>query len=460
MKQNFILAADSYKTSHFKQYPPDTQIVSSYIESRGGDHPRVLFFGLQMFIEQYLADPITQADIDEADDIITAHGLPFNREGWEYILEKHDGYLPLEIQALKEGSFFPFRNVMVQVKNTDPECFWLTSYIETSLLRAVWYPTTVATRSHYIYQNIKKYLKLTADNLDGLPFKLHDFGARGASSLETAAIGGLAHLVNFSGSDTMASLVYGRKYYDIDMAGFSIPAAEHSTITSWGRGAEKEAYENMIDQFATNGAAVAVVSDSYNLWHALDQIWGEELKEKVINCGGTIVIRPDSGDPVEIITETIIKLMEKFGHSLNSKGFKLLPPYIRVIQGDGVSAKVIEQILEHLFKLGISTDNLAFGMGAELLQKVDRDNFQFAMKVSAAQIEGVWYDVYKDPITDHHKQSKRGRFAVIQSGKDSCLTISEKSLGDKKNLLETVYLNGKVMRRQSFADIRKMALGE
>ncbi|PCI88109.1 MAG: nicotinate phosphoribosyltransferase [Hyphomicrobiales bacterium] len=459
MKLNFILAADSYKTSHYKQYPPDTEIVSSYIESRGGNHPKVLFFGLQMYVEEYLTNPITQADIDEADDIITAHGLPFNREGWQYILDEHDGYLPLEIQALKEGSFFPFRNVMVQVKNTDPKCFWLTSYIETSLLRAIWYPTTVATRSHYMYQDIKKYLELTADNLDGLPFKLHDFGARGASSLESAAIGGLAHLVNFSGSDTMASLVYGRKYYDIDMAGFSIPAAEHSTITSWGRGAEKEAYENMIDQFAKDGAAVAVVSDSYNLWHALDQIWGEELKDKVIKSGGTIVIRPDSGDPIEIVTETIVKLMEKFGHSVNKKGYKLLPDYIRVIQGDGVSAEVITLILERLMQLGISTDNLAFGMGAELLQKVDRDSFQFAMKVSAAKIEGVWYDIYKDPITDHHKQSKRGRFAVIKSGK-SCLTISEKSLGDKKNLLETVYLNGKIMRRQSFAEIRKLALSE
>ncbi len=458
MKMNFILAADSYKTSHYKQYPPGTKIVSSYIESRGGDHPRVLFFGLQMFIEQYLMQPISQTDIEEAEDIITMHGLPFNRAGWQYILDKHDGYLPLEIQALKEGSFFPFRNVLVQVKNTDPECFWLTSYIETALLRAVWYPTTVATRSHYIYQNIKKYMLLTADNLDGLPFKLHDFGARGVSSLETSSIGGLAHLVNFMGSDSMSSLVYGRRFYDIDMAGFSIPAAEHSTITSWGRDHEKDAYENMIDEFASEGKLVAVVSDSYNLWHALEQIWGEELKQKVIDSGGTIVIRPDSGNPIEIVTETIIKLMEKFGHSINSKGYKLLPPYIRVIQGDGVSAKVIGEILQHLYELKISADNLAFGMGAELVQKVDRDNFQFAMKVSAALINDTWYDVYKDPITDHHKQSKRGRFAVVASGKNSCITISEKSLNGKQNLLEPVYLNGKMLRRQTFEEIRKLAL--
>ncbi|NRA88078.1 MAG: nicotinate phosphoribosyltransferase [Rhizobiales bacterium] len=455
---NFILAADSYKTSHYKQYPPETKIVSSYIESRGGDHPRVLFFGLQMFIEKYLMNPISQADIAEAEDIITMHGLPFNREGWQYILDKHEGYLPLEIEALKEGSFFPFRNVLVQVKNTDPNCWWLTSYIETALLRAIWYPTTVATRSHYIYQNIKKYLELTADNLDGLPFKLHDFGARGVSSLESASIGGLAHLVNFQGSDSMSSLIYGRRYYGIEMAGYSIPAAEHSTITSWGRNHEKDAYENMIDQFGGKGKLVAVVSDSYNLWHALEQIWGEELKDKVINNGGTIVIRPDSGDPIEIVTETIIKLMEKFGHSINSKGFKLLPSYIRVIQGDGVSAEIIDLILQRLFELNISADNLAFGMGAELVQKVDRDNFQFAMKVSAALIGDTWYDIYKDPITDHHKQSKRGRFAVVESGKDSCITISEKSLGSKTNLLEVVYRDGKQTRRQSFDEIRKLAL--
>ncbi|HBF09437.1 MAG TPA: nicotinate phosphoribosyltransferase, partial [Gammaproteobacteria bacterium] len=226
---NIILNTDSYKASHYKQYPHGAEYISSYIESRGGIYSKTTFFGLQMFIKQYLTKPITLSDIDEAEIIFTAHGLPFNREGWVYILEEHNGLLPLEIEAVPEGTEIPIGNVLVQVINTDPKCAWLTSYIETALLRAIWYPTTVATVSKACKTIIQKYLTETADDLTGLAFKLHDFGARGASSEETVAIGGLAHLVNFMGTDSMSAIVAARRFYNADMAGFSIPAAEHST---------------------------------------------------------------------------------------------------------------------------------------------------------------------------------------------------------------------------------------
>jgi nicotinamide phosphoribosyltransferase len=229
---NPILNVDSYKTSHFKQYPPGTTHVSSYIEARGGDYSTSLFFGLQMFLKEYLTKPITAADIDEAEEVLSAHGMPFNRSGWEHILNQHGGYLPIAIDAVPEGSRVPLRNVLLQVANTDPECAWITSYVETALLRAVWYPTTVATLSAHCRHTIQRYLELTADNTEGLPFKLHDFGARGASSEETAAIGGAAHLVSFQGTDTVSALVAVRRYYNEPMPAFSIPAAEHSTITA------------------------------------------------------------------------------------------------------------------------------------------------------------------------------------------------------------------------------------
>ena len=186
--QNLILNTDSHKTSHFVQYPQGAEFVSSYIESRGGVHASTVFFGLQMFIKQYLTKPITLADIDEAEMICAAHGVPFNRDGWMHILTVHNGYLPLEIEAVPEGTEVPTGNVLVQVINTDPTCAWLTSYIETALLRAVWYPTTVATVSKACQNIIAGYLDETADNLNGLPFKLHDFGARGASSEETTRL--------------------------------------------------------------------------------------------------------------------------------------------------------------------------------------------------------------------------------------------------------------------------------
>ena len=231
---NLILNTDSYKTSHFAQYPQGTEYLSSYIESRGGTYPATIFFGLQLFLKKYLCCPVSMADIDEAEAVCTAHSVPFNRCGWQHIVNHHGGYLPVEIEAVPEGTEVPTGNVLVQVVNTDPVCAWLTSYIETALLRAVWYPTTVATVSNACYKIIRRYLLNTADDLNGLPFKLHDFGARGASSEETVAIGGLAHLVNFLCTDSLSAIVAGRRYYHADMAGFSIPAAEHRRLPAGG----------------------------------------------------------------------------------------------------------------------------------------------------------------------------------------------------------------------------------
>jgi len=456
MTNNIILNADSYKASHFLQYPPNTTHVSSYIESRGGKYEKALFFGLQFFLKEYLTKPITLADVNEANEFYSLHGVPFHKEGWENIVNKHGGYLPLEIEAVAEGAVNTVKNVMAQVVNTDPECFWLTSYIETAILRAIWYPTTVATLSYYCKQTIKEFLERTADNIDGLPFKLHDFGARGASSMETASLGGAAHLVNFMGSDTLSGILAANRYYNEKMAAFSIPAAEHSTITSWGKENESKAYENMLDQFSGEGKLVAVVSDSYDLWNAIDNIWGDELKQKVIDNGGTVVIRPDSGEPIDIVLKTLQKLMLKFGYRTNSKGFKVLPDYIRVIQGDGVSPDMIRSILFNLELNGISADNLAFGMGGELLQKTDRDTLKFAMKASAVKKDGVWNDVYKDPITDIGKRSKKGRLALVRNTEGSDVeSVRLDDLNGRDNLLSPVFRNGEILKDYTLSDVRE-----
>lgn len=451
---NIILNADSYKASHYLQYPEGTTVVSSYIESRGGRFEKTVFFGLQMFIKEYLQKPFTRADIDEAEAILVAHGLPFNRSGWDDILNKYQGYLPIEIEAVPEGLVIDTRNALVQVCNTDPSCAWLTSYIETALLRAIWYPTTVATLSWRCKQIIRRYLENTADNIEGLPFKLHDFGARGVSSAESAAIGGLAHLVNFQGSDTLVAVLAARRYYGESMAGFSIPAAEHSTITSWGREGEKAAYANMLQQFAAPGKLVACVSDSYDLWHAIDAYWGDELKQAVELSGGTLVVRPDSGEPVEIVSGTIERLMAKFGYRINSKGYKVLPPCVRVIQGDGIELDSLEAILAEMQRRGLSADNIAFGMGGALLQHSNRDTQKFAMKASAACVNGQWRDVYKDPITDPGKRSKRGRLAVVRGADGRYETVRLDALQGRENILVPVFRNGNLLREDSLTAIR------
>ncbi|MFV9898236.1 MAG: nicotinate phosphoribosyltransferase [Rickettsiales endosymbiont of Dermacentor nuttalli] len=440
-----ILNADSYKFSHYSQYPPHTTYVSSYIEARGGAFDHVLFFGLQMFLKQYLSKPIILGDIEKVKEAVYDHGLPFNEEGFKYILKKHKGYLPIRIEALAEGTILPVGNVLVRIENTDSKCYWLTSFIETSLLRAIWYPSLVATISWHAKQIIKEFLEESSDSQEGLRFKLHDFGARGVSSMESADIGGVSHLVNFYGTDTITSLLYAREYYGERMAGYSIPASEHSTMTAWGKENEKLAYKNMLDKFGGSGKIVAVVSDSYDIWHALDNIWGEELKEEVENHGGVLVIRPGSGDPVQVVTQVIIKLMDKFGYSTNTKGYKVLPNYLRVVQGDGMSLTTIRLILENMKSYGLSADNVIFGMGGNLLQKVGRDMIEMVMKTSAICQNNVWKDVYKEP-----------KLALVHEH-NSYPTIRIDELGNKKNILVPVFQDGRLIKEYKFQEIRERA---
>lgn len=462
---NLLLNTDSYKASHWLQYPPNTSYISSYIEARGGKFNDVVFFGLQAFIKEYLTKPISQQDIHHAEVVLTAHGVPFNKQGWQQVLDKHQGLLPIAIEAVPEGSVVPISQVLCQVVNTDPDFYWLPSYLETALLRALWYPTTVASVSYYCKKIIKAALEKSADNLDGLPFKLHDFGARGVSSLESAALGGLAHLVNFSGTDTVSSLIAASRWYGMDgsnsqasMPAFSIPAAEHSTMTAWGRDGEAAAYANMLKQFGGEGKIVAVVSDSYDLWNAIDNIWGGQLADKVKNTGGTLVIRPDSGEPVKVVREALMRLDAKFGSRINTKGYKVLPPYIRLIQGDGINTTSLQEILDAVLAAGFSADNLTFGMGGGLLQQVNRDTLGFAMKANAAQINGEWRDVYKDPITSQSKRSKKGRLALIKTNQ-GYQTIKLTELKGKTNMLEPVFAEGKLLREDNLTVIRQRTMG-
>jgi nicotinamide phosphoribosyltransferase len=206
MKINNIKNADSYKVSHFTFMEEGTTKTYSYIEARGGGlYPKTVFFGIQYYLREYLCKPITPENIDTMARRMAAHGEPFNRAGWEYILNHHEGRLPLIIRALPEGIITPLGTVLVVVENTDPECAWLTSYIETALIRAVWYPTSVATQSYEMKQEIRKALELSGD-VSLLPFKLVDFGARGAAVTESAALGGAANLLNFQATDNILGI--------------------------------------------------------------------------------------------------------------------------------------------------------------------------------------------------------------------------------------------------------------
>ncbi|MDH3740650.1 MAG: nicotinate phosphoribosyltransferase [Hyphomicrobiales bacterium] len=464
---NPILDSDSYKYSHFLQYPPDTLNVTSYIEARaGGEFDKLVFFGLQGFLKRYFTQPITLQMIDEAEQIISAHGLPFNRGGFTWIVEQHGGFWPVEIEALPEGLVVPTGIPLVQIKATDDQLPWLPSFLETQLLRAVWYPTTVATLSWHAKQVIAGHLNRTCDDPDPvLPFRLHDFGARGTTSKEQSQIGGAAHLVNFMGTDTVQGLLWAKQYYGADMPGFSIPAAEHSTMTAWGEARETDAYRNMVEQFGGDGRLVAVVSDSYDIYHAVKEIWGTQLKSLVESNGGTVVVRPDSGDPTKVPVDVLDMLMEIFGSRRNGKGYKVLPDCIRVIQGDGMDLPTIGQLLNNLTERKISAENIAFGMGAGLLQKVNRDNLRFAQKANAVLANAdrygddpVWTDVRKTVKTDPSKSSKAGIQAVTRDNSGIWKSAKADTVPVSANLLEPVYRNGEILRDQTFEEVRANTL--
>ena len=451
---NFILDTDSYKASHWLQYPEGTTSAFSYLESRGGKYEKTLFFGLQYILKKYFSHPITAEMVEEANTFFKAHGEPFNYDGWMYIVNELEGKLPIQIRAVPEGTVVPTSNVLLTVESTDPETYWLPSWVETQLMR-VWYPTTVATVSWHCKQIIKKYLNLSSDDPEmEIDFKLHDFGARGVSSRESAGIGGASHLINFKGSDTVMGVIYANRYYHSEMSGFSIPAAEHSTITSYGKENEVEAYRNMLKQFARPNALLAVVSDSYDLFNAVENLWGKELKQELIESGATVIIRPDSGNPREIVLKTVQLLDKNFGSTVNSKGFKVLKN-VRVIQGDGVNEESIEEILQAITDEGYSATNIAFGMGGALLQRLDRDTQKFAYKCSSITINGTNIDVFKSPVTDPGKKSKRGKLDLILDGSGFRTVSGHDGVG---SVLRVVYENGEILQEETLDQIRARSL--
>lgn len=462
-KPNIILLTDSYKLTHAPQYPQGTTKVYSYLESRGGAFDNTVFFGLQYYLEKYLKGRVLeQWMIDEASEFCHAHfgnDEIFNRVGWQRLLDKHGGILPVSIKAVSEGTVVPVKNVLATVENTDDEFPWLTNVLETLLLK-VWYPITVATLSRECKKVINEALKKSADNCGGLPFKLHDFGYRGVSSEESAALGAAAHLVNFMGTDTIAGLLLLREFYDEPMAGFSIPASEHSTMTSWTREGEVDAYRNMLKRYPKG--LVACVSDSYDIYKACSDLWGTELKNDVLARDGTLVIRPDSGEPSVVLPRILNILWEKFGGTVNTKGYRVLDSHVRVIWGDGINIQSIPEILECVMKEGYSTDNLAMGMGGALLQQINRDTQKFAFKCSLAVVNGKEVEVYKDPVDDHGKVSKKGRLALysrpcygLQPGELTTVTrCRSKQFADSIDQMQEVFRDGQVLVHHKLSEIR------
>lgn len=459
---NIILATDSYKLNHWQQYPKNTQAVYSYFESRdGAEFPYTVFFGLQYLIKKYLEGVrVTQADLEEAAELAEAHfgnATYFNRAGWQHIIDAHGGRLPLRIMAVPEGSVIPTGNVLMTVESTDEKCFWLTNAVE-SLLTHVWYSSNVATLSRVAKEDLADALDRTADSRAGLEFMLHDFGYRGATSHESAAIGGAGHLLNFLGTDTVPAMQVARKFYGAPLDGlaYSVAATEHSIMTALGPDGEIGILDELLNDYPAG--ILSVVSDSYNIYDFV----GEVVKraDRIKARDGVFVVRPDSVDktgphptPALLTAALVERLWDGFGGTVNGKGFKVLDPHVRVLWGDGIDREGIVEILALLAHDGFSSENMVFGMGGGLLQKHNRDTQRFAFKSSAQRRDGMWHDVFKRPV-DLSKASKRGRLALIEF-EGHLQTLSDPY--HKDNLLVPVFENGELLNELTFAEIRANA---
>jgi nicotinamide phosphoribosyltransferase len=454
---NIILATDSYKLTHWDMYNVGTQRIYSYLESRGGPYPATVFFGLQYILKRYLEGAVvTREKIEEAANVCDQHFSVdmFNRKGWERILNVHGGRLPVEIKAVREGSLVPTSNVLMTIENTDEQLPWLTNALE-SLLLHVWYPTTVATVSHYVKESFRKY------GVANPNYMLHDFGYRGCSSTESAAIGGVGHLLSFAGTDNLSSIRLIRDYYGGSLVNLahSVAATDHSVMTLEGPGKEYTIFEKVLYNYPNQ--IVSVVADSYNIYEFVKFATGEIITNALKYNRNTLVIRPDSTTKeyptpaslmLWILRELETGLKDKM--KKDSQDRTLLPDNYRVLWGDGIDAEGIELILELITKYGFSPDNVVFGMGGGLLQKVNRDTCKFAIKCSAAKIDGQWVDVQKNPL-DSTKKSKAGKLKLADTT-EGYETVPQDKHAFHTDLLETVFRNGLVTKQYTFDEIRRV----
>ena len=465
---NYLMMTDSYKVSHPHMYPLGMDYMESYFEARGGDYTHTLFFGLQYYIKKYLTGKIiTQEKIDEAYEFYGQHFgdyTIFDKSMWQYIVDKYDGHLPISIYAVPEGSFVPVSNCLFKVVSNDKECAKLVNWSETLLMK-VWYSITVATNS-LLGREILNMHREISSNEPNVDFLLHDFGYRGVACEEQAWIGGAAHLLSFRGTDNAAGIRMLQKYYGAKMCGWTIPATEHTVMISLGRENEIETVKRILRKFPKG--KVSIVLDTWNIFEACMFLSSdEELKQLIIEREGTLVVRPDSGDPKSVLQQILDILAKGFGYTTitkvvngETKEFKLLPACLRIIQGDGINIYTMDDILTHLESLGWSMDNLVFGSGGGLLQKFDRDTIKAAIKASYITINGVGRNISKDPITaGGGKKSKEGQLMLYKHPVLGYITLNKEQALTYPNLdqwtscLQEVYKNGHLIKECTYDDI-------
>lgn len=477
------MAADSYKFSHASQYPEDMVSMYDYMEARSSKvFPATVFVGLQGFLNTYLKEPFTIQEVNQAYAFSKGHGIPFDIDGWEYIVGTLGGRIPVEIKAIDEGTLVPTKMVLMTIESTDIKVPWIAGWLETMLMR-MWYPTNIATKSYYTRKVLEKY-----GSTDWAKFAYHNFGSRGSTTAEASQIGGFAHLTQFMGTDNFDSLLYAFENYGSTMAGYSVFATEHSTTTSNAKTTLDE-INFVVRMLKENPEApiMSFVADSTNVYDFTDMVTkpGSEVREIIESRPNQkFVLRPDSGEPIEVLSKMIeiMKKNEVFDSDIEGK---ILSTNFGMLWGDGITLEIIEKILktfttydfipapEQTSVTLLAAENFVFGSGGDLMQNHTRDTSGFAVKCSNITIDvgspidngdgtSSWEpsfiekEVFKNPITDQGKKSKKGKVTTFyneETGEYKVGTVENKYPGFI-TVLNTVYLNGFIVKESTLDEIR------
>eukprot|EP01097_Dermamoeba_algensis_P010534 TRINITY_DN7848_c0_g1_i1.p1 TRINITY_DN7848_c0_g1~~TRINITY_DN7848_c0_g1_i1.p1 ORF type:complete len:466 (-),score=114.93 TRINITY_DN7848_c0_g1_i1:249-1646(-) len=440
------LLTDSYKAAHFAQYPAATKMVA-YGEFRkafnGDKHDnRLVFYGIRYIVENYLKKKWTEEDVEKAELFYKTHNAgftpyPFPKDLFLKIVKENSGYFPVVLEAIPEGTSCYVHTPVYQI-TAEAQFAPLVTFLET-VLTHVWYTSTVATLSRRSKEVIAKAFDKSVDEGRKSPWlnsRLHDFGFRGCTCVEQSILGGCAHLLNFEGTDTMSAAYFAQFHLNNGKpVGNSIPATEHSVMTAWKT--EREAILQMLNKFGSG--AYSIVMDSYDYINALEKVL-PSVSQKKIEKGGFMVLRPDSGDPVDVVLKGLKACETVFGADVNQKGFKVLRG-AGVIQGDGINYETLNKILDAVLNEGFSAQNVVFGMGGGLLQKVNRDTMGFATKLSHIVYEDASRgarDIMKFPKSDAEKISLPGILRVQVENNVPVVYPDDDSLhrGKEDNLFE------------------------
>lgn len=481
---NPILLTDGYKLDHRRQYPKGTTMVYSNWtprRSRIEGVEEVVFFGLQYFLKKYVLEDFERHFFQQPKERVLAQYqrrvhcyLGENSVGIQHIAELHDlGYIPMVFKAIPEGCSVPLRVPMFTMYNTLPEFFWLTNYFETLLSAVVWLPCNSATIARQYRLLLDRYAAETSTQPDFVDWQAHDFSMRGMGGIEGALLSGAAHLLSFTGTDTIPAIDLLEQYYGADaekeLIGGSVPATEHSVMCMGTATGEQETFRRLISEVYPTGI-VSIVSDTWDLWKVLTEFL-PALREDIAGRNGKVVIRPDSGDPVLILcgnpdgaTEPerkgVVELLwDTFGGQINSKGYKELAPCIGTIYGDSITLERAEQICERLKTKGFASTNVVLGIGSFTYQYNTRDTFGFAMKATYGEVNGEGRAIFKDPVTDDGtKKSAKGLMQLRRENGRYHLLDEVSREEEKEGELKEVFRDGKLLTEFSLAEIRKNIL--